>query len=315
MARNKKEVKSELKEEVKNTPIVSDAQLTEIEERRKQREEEQNLINKFDTEKASKDILVKNGKELIQHLKDIKNEHQRVAVELENKYKALKHVEDEIKAQTYALHRQNEQFENQNKEKLGAIAKKQSDLDAAEIEYKKIISDGAALNKELKNSLATIADERRTHQNEMNRLNKHVLDVEGEDSRLRSDIETREAKLKQEKEEFEAKKEALRPEILEIEGIKNENLLLWQRIEDEKRNLETQKSGFESYKRKLEQDGETLRASVKKQEESLKNEESKLRKWKQDLEDYDLQLKARESEASRQMKKYQLNQVIEANKK
>ncbi len=310
-AKEVKEIKAEVTE-VKETqvPIISDEKLNEIEANRKKREEERTLVNQLDTEKAKKDLLVKNGQDLIDHIKNINSEIQRLRTEHENRIRALKYVDDEIKAQNFALSRLGEQFDKKNAEKLDYIQKKQAELDKSVGEYNQLIKDVSILKQDLNKQLHLISEERKFHNTEMNRLNRHVQDVEGEDGRLRADIELREKKLKEEKEAFKAREEALQPELNKIEEIKHENALLWQKIEEEKKNLENQKSNFEAYKRKLDEDHDAMKASVKKHEESLKNEEAKLRKWQQDLEDFNLEIKAREKESADQKKRYQLHEKI-----
>lgn len=298
MAPKKKEAHVEPKQ-VKEEPKVSF-----IEEM----QTKQAIIAAQNTDKAHKDILIKNIKELEKHQADSRKELTNLSQELETKMLALKHVDDEIKAQSFTMERQNQKFEKENSEKLRIFEKKQADLEVASKEYATLLQTVREKERTLQVDLGKIADERTAHKNEMNRLTKHVQDVESADSKLRADILVREQALKDSLDEFETEKEAMKPDMKRISEIKNENGLLWQKIEEGQRALDAQKASFDSHKVKIASDVDEGKANIKRQQEQINAQEGKLRQWEQDLKDIELELKVREEEAQKMMKRYQLQE-------
>ncbi len=278
-------------------------------------QEIRNQITQLDTDKANKDILIKNAKELHRHIDEARATLSQVNHEIENGVAALKHVEDEIKSQNYVLGRQKEKFDKENAERIRLLDAKQVDVDAADATYKRLLVEVSDQKKTLQNGLKDIADERRAHQIELNRLNRHVHDIETEASKQKADIEEREKALFDAKLAFEEEKAALQPELTRISEIKNENTLLWQNIEEAKADIARQRSLMDSYKAKLDAEAEQKNAALERQIQVVKNEDGKLRKWEQDLKDFELELKAREAEAQKAMKRYQLNKVVEGAEK
>lgn len=299
------EIQEPIKDEIKKMELTNAEK-----EAFKKAEQDRIQINALNTEKAHKDIFIKNIQELQEHDKRVRAELINLSNELETKYRALKNVDEEIKSKTYELNRQNENFEKTNREKIRLLDKRQSDIEESDKQYKNLIVETNQLKINLKNDLSKISDERREHASEKEVIGKNMQDIKSEWSKKEADILEREDNLKKEKEAFESEKEALKPELTRISEIKNENLLLWQRIDDEKGQLERQKNIFDSHRQKMAEDAEAGKLSIKKLEESLLLRESKLRKWEQDLTDIQLEVKAREVEIQKAIKRYQLKESI-----
>jgi len=306
-----KEIVPEIKEEVKE--IITSEESDEI---KKRSEEEFNRgeIARLDGEKADKDMLLKTAKELKSHIIDVRKILDGLNHEVENKYKALTHLDVEIKAQNYNLSRQNESFEKANQESVRILSIKQKEVEEADGLYKKLLSDVNEIKRTLSIQLTAIANERNSHLIEQNKMVTHVSQVEGEAAKNRADISEREELLSKATEAFELEKASLKPELTRISEIKNENLMLLQKLDAEKAQFERQKSLLDAHKQKLDADARLLEQQVTTKLQSLQNQEAKYRKWEQDLNDQTLELRARESEVAKAMKRYQLNQVVESNK-
>ena len=272
-------------------------------------------VARLDTDKANKDILIKTARELHKHIEEARAELQRTNRETENRYSALKHLEDEIKSQNYIFSRQKEKFDKENAELIKILDKRQIDIDAADAAYKSLLVETAELKKKLQNGLKEIEDERRAHGAELARLQRHVHDVETAASKQNGDMEQRESKIKADVEAFEAEKEALKPELSRISEIKNENLILLQEIEASKSNLEHQKSLIDSYKKKIDADLFREREILANREQAVANEEGKFRKWEQDIKDFDLEVRAREAEAEKSIRRHQLTKIVSESEK
>lgn len=301
-----KKVVSNLKEEPKE--IVSAIPEKSFVEKM---QEEQTQLNALNTEKAGKDILIKNIRQLEEHIRNSRAELDRVNNELEGKYRALRSVDDDIKSQLFILERQKEKFEKQHKSEIDELVKKANDIEASDKEYKALISETMQLKNNLRNDLQKIADERSLHAKEMGVVTRNSEQIQGEMNRQNADMAEREEKLKDEIKAFEEEKELLRPELTRISEIKNENILLWQKIEQDKAQFEHSKSSFENFQKKQASDIELERARIKNLEQAILAKEGKLRKWEEDLNDIQLELKAREAEAQKMMKRYQLHKVAE----
>ena len=310
-SRNEKKIeKVEVKEAIK--PIEVAPKSIE-DDKAKLAEEQRTIVAQYDTDKANKDILIKNAKELHAHIVEARKELDRINHEVENGYKAAQHVQDEIKAQNYNLSRQNDKFEKENAEKLRILEIKEKEVVSADLEYKKLSAEVNETKKTLGNQLKAIYDERIAHKNELNRLNTHVSQIESSDSKLLADIEEREGLLKEAMEAFELERDALQPELKRISEIKNENFLLLQKLEEEKVQFERQKGLMDAYKKKLDEDALVTKASYENKLKAIQNEDGRLRKWEQDLKDEALELKAMQADASKQMKRYQLTAKIGEN--
>lgn len=303
--------KQKIEKEIEKVEEVVRQKPTDVDKLRRL-EEERAVIANLDTEKANKDMLLKSAKEIQQHIRDAKAELLRINQEVENGHRTVRHLQDEIKAQAYNLSRQSESFEKANQEKLRILETKMKEVEVSDTQYKKLLLEVNAQTKTISIQLQAISAERAKHQLELNRLNTHVSQVESEDSRIRADIKAREDKLKDAIEKFDAEKEALEPELKRISEIKNENLLLWQKIEDEKAQFDRQKSNMDNYKAKLDADDVLRQQQVKNELLKLQNNEARLRKWEEDLGDRALELKSREGEAAKALKRYQLTKSVEA---
>lgn len=285
-----------------------------VQDKKQAEENARLLINSQNTEKAHKDLMLKNIKELEKHRADVQGELGRLSTELENKHRALKMVDDEIKSKTFTLAKQQDQFEKQHSERVRQLEKGLKDVEASDAEYKRLNGEMTAKVKDLNAQLGAIAEERKTHTSEMNRMKRHVSDVEAEDAKIREDIKEREAALAKEREEFEAEKESLSPELKRISSIKNENDELYRRLEEEKAQFQRQQDIFDGHRQKMDADAKAGKEALERMKQGIVAEEARLRKWEEDLADFDLEIKAREADADKAKRRYQLTQTIEEGK-
>lgn len=310
----KKDVVENIKENVSETESLVQQAPDETIKRQREAEFIQSEKARLDSEKSSKDALIMNSKQLTQHILDQKKELQNVNVEIENKYLVLKNLDNEIKSQNYNVSRLKEKFEKDNAEQVRVMGVKQKEIELADAEYKKLTIEVNSMKNRLSNELKAIQDERIAMANEISRLNIHVSQVESESSRSKADIAEREQKLKDALIELEAEKESIKPEFARISAIKNENMLLFKKIDEAQAHIKRQEDNIEAYKQKLDADAEAGKQAIARERLAFQNTEARLRKWEQDLNDQALELSAREISVAQDKKRYQLHQVVESNK-
>lgn len=278
------------------------------------KEERDAIIAKNNSEKAKKDMQLKVSDELSKHISDQKAEIVNLSREMETKQKALSHLDNEIKAKTFELEKQTSNFVSRQAKRADEIDRKQKEVDSADLQYKALLAEVHNKKKALESDAQKIEDERRAHKAEMGRLKTHVHDIEAELSRKNADILDRENKLVEAKKAFEAEKAALEPELRRISEIKNENEALYRKIEADKTAFENRIAAFDSYKERLNGEVAAEKAKIQKQADAFKNKELSLREWEQNIKDFELEVKAREAEAQKAMKRYQLHQSLKDNK-
>lgn len=313
MAREKK---SNKKDEILNSELaqgyVPEQTVVVAEEKSAlEREREQAAATAhLNIEKSTKDILLKTIGELQQHEKEVRAAIRAAGVELEGKYKALDHVSSEIKAQQHTLNLQKQKFDRDNEAAIKELLTKTAQLDEASETYKKLLVEVNEKRQLLNSEIAKIVDERKTHEREMNRLNRHVQEVKDDIKRREYDMSEQAEKLRLEREAFTAEMEAAKPELARLSELKAENKALWDKLEGDRIDFENRQQAFEHYKAQKDQEVQAAREKVKEQENVLRNLEAKYRKWEQDLNDADLELKAREAKVQQDIKRHKLMATV-----
>lgn len=320
MGRKPKELKKEANQEVKSHEVEKEVAQEVVIETNFSDDENRHLaevnfqqseINRLNTEKAHKDILIKTIDELRTIEIQIRKEIQNISNDANTKTKILSGLDNDIRAINFQISRSKEDFEKANKERLQSLSEKEKNLAKYEAEYQSLLTEISENSRKLKAELQKIADERKNHATEIASKNEWVETNKKNLSALEKDIENRELDLKTEREAFEKERDELKPELARISEIKNENLILLQKLESDKAGFESQKASMESYKLSIDAQMELLKAQIAHEREVLKASEGKLRAWEQGLNDQALELKAREAEAQRMMRRYQLTEKIE----
>lgn len=274
-----------------------------------QLEQENQIIAAHNFEKTNKTLLIKSIQELEERKKEIKKEYEVICAEYNLKHNAVKSLLDEIIAQNHTISRQKDQFDKENKKAIQDLEAQSEAVRVADIKYRELVREWEEKNQILRTALSQVKDERETARKEKERLERHVSQVEGEATRRESDVLDRENKLAEDRKALEEEKAAFEPELSRITAIKNENKNLWDKVESDRAEFDSRVRAFDSYKAKLESEVQAQKDQLKKVENSYLSKEGELRKWKEDLDDRELELKAREAEAERALKRYQLNEI------
>jgi hypothetical protein len=315
MGRKKKEFKPnvqiEVPVEVAEPIAITDGQDTPKKSFSQEFLEQEAIKASLNIEKSTKDIMIKNIKELQEHEKQVREAIGAANRELEVNYRALASVLDEIKAQQYTLARQKETFEKENEKAVKELEKKTKEVVDAGKAYESLLSEVHDKRNLLNSELAKIADERKSHAKEMDRMTHHVKQVSDDILVREANMADVIAKYNDEKEAFECEKNSLTPELARISEIKGENQALWNKIESDKAEFDLKQKAFDSYKAQKDDEVKREYLKIREYEQSVRNKEASLRKMEEDLKDVDLQLKAREAEAQRMMKRYQLTKAAE----
>lgn len=304
MGRPKKEHKKVQNIEVNETPKEEQKTAEEV------MKETEAINADLNIAQASKDIRIKNIQQLEAHEKEIRESIKSASRELEVKYKALKQVDDENKAQQYTLSKQKEKFDKENEAALKNITVKTKELEEAGEAYTKLLSEVQEKKNQLNSDLSKISDERKSHQKEIERINKHLKDISDDIAVREENIKELVEKLTEDQKVFEEEKESLKPELSRLAEVKGENQALWDKIESDKKEFDLRQTSFESYKSQKDVEVKQAYAKVLEKERLLQVQDGKLRKWEQDLKDLDLEMKAREIEAKKMMQRYQLTEKI-----
>lgn len=311
--KNEKQTNSFIQKQVNQIEsIVSEVKTDASEQKNfvQEMEEQRAIANQLNTEKANKDMLLKTAKELENHISNAKKELSNIGHELDGRYKTIKYIDEEIKARNFQLERLSDSFEQKNKERLRLIEEKEKDIFKANEEYKKLLREVKEKSDKLSSEIYKISEERRFFESEMNRMNIHCNQVNSEMAKLKEDIENREAVLKEKEDILEAEKQSFEPELKRISQLKNENNMLLDKIEQDRKQFIRQQDSFEAYKKKIDSEDEIRKNQYRNQELSIQAKEAKIRKWEQDLKDIELELKAREADVQKQIKRYQLQESI-----
>src|SRR3990167_9168988 len=271
----------------------------------------QSEIARLNTEKSNHDILLKTINELRTDEIQIRKAIQNISQDANTKSKIISNLDNEIRAMNYQISKSKDDFDKANAERVKLLDAKEKRINTAEIEYQKVILELNQNSKKLKMEIQNIADERKKHAAEIASMREWVNTNTKNLSALEKDIENRELDLKTERELFEKERDDLKPEMARISEIKNENLVLCQKLETEKLGFEVHKKSIENYKSSIDSQMEVLKAKLEHERDVLRASESRLRQWEEGLNDQALELKAREAEAQRMMKRYQLTKSAE----
>jgi len=269
------------------------------------------IIDASNSDKIRKDVMTKKASELEVYIKFLQDRATELTMDFENKRKALDSMGQNIAGANFELSMIQERFEKKNADLIREYNKKLKDVQDTDKTLKHLVAENEALNKENRLEKGRLAEYK--HQADMNVMEmRKALDQNlSESSKKEADLLGREEALKNAIEEFEAYKQSLAPEQARISAIKNENLLLIQKIEDGKKQIEGMRAAIQLEKNKLEEARTLSDRQIKQMHDSQSNEDARLRKWEQDLKDFDLELSAKKSEINKEIRRNHLKEVAE----
>lgn len=282
--------------------------------------EEQALADKAvldanDTEKKHKDVILMNVDELKRHRDVLNTEIGSLSIQYESKKRILDGLAGSIAGAQSEIVNLNTTFQKKNKEMLDEITKKLSEIEASDKLLQAAIRENADTKKVNDVETSRLAEYRQKCNAELYEMKKCLDQNQSEWGKREADILRREAELKDAVAKFEEEKASLAPETDKISAIKNENILLLQKIEMDRVDIENMRRASVSERERLEQDKLIGQARIKQLEDKLANEEARLRKWEQDIKDYDLEVRAKSAEADKVLRRQQLQKEVDSAKK
>lgn len=276
---------------------------------------EKAILDSADSEKQHKDFLLKNVVELQAHIVTLNDRIGELSKEHESKRRVLDGLGGSIAGAQSEIHNLRATFEKNNADLMREIAKKQVDVEAADKTFQILVKENV--------------ETKRLNDVETNRLAQHrqicdsqVLDMKNaleqnstEWKKREADILAREEVLKADRQAFEQEKLDLVPEIARITSITNENKMLLQKVEIDRLDIENLRRANSADRERLDQERLIASSKNKAELERLANEEARLRKWEQEIKDYDLEVRAKASQADKILRREQLQKEVDSNKK
>ena len=273
--------------------------------------EQQIISNKVmsdmsDSEKIKKDVLLMNVKELEEHKKFL---HAR-NTELTNEYNLRKRLVDGINGSIAGAHAElhglRTEFNKQNENLVNELKKKIEDVEKSDKTLQSLIRENIVLKEKNQKDSSLLSEELLRCRAEVYEMRKALDENLSMSNKKDIDIALREDVLKAEREAFEKEKESIAPDMARISSIKNENILLLQKIEAEKANNRNMKLSLDSERQTIEENRVFEQSKNKSYGQELANQEAKLRKWEEELKDYDLEIRARAAETDKMLRRIQL---------
>ncbi len=273
------------------------------------------ILDANDSEKIQKDVMLLNIKELHNHREVLNGIIKDLTQDSESKRRILDGLNGSIAGAQSEIYNLKTNFEKQNVSLLAEFTKKQSDVESADKTLQALIQKNRESEKLNTMEASRLEDHRNICNSQVFEMKKALEQNQTEWNKREADILLREEALKTERASFEAEKESLVPEAAKITSTKNENILLLQKIDMQKLDIENMRRAMASDKERLEQQALINQVQLKKAQDTLVNEEARLRKWEQDIKDYDLETRARSAQADKVLKREQLQREVDSVKK
>lgn len=276
---------------------------------------EQALIDKAildanDSDKLKKDVLLKNADELQKHVVYLQNRIQELSGDFETKKRLVDSVNGSIAGAQTELSNLKMSFEKNNSRLLEEFKKKQAEVEAADKTLRALIKENEELHTHNKVEFNNLAEHRQLCDAQVYEMKKALAQNQSEWNKREADILKREEILKDEKLAFEKEKEELLPEAARVSAIKNENLLLLQKIEMDRIDIANLRLSIVSEKERLNEEKASHLQGIKNRETAIANEEARLRQWEENIKFFDLQVRAKSAEAEKVLRRAQLEKEV-----
>lgn len=273
--------------------------------------EEEALINKAvmdsnNTEKARKDTLLMNVKDLESHIKFLKDRILELDTEFRSRRKLVDGINGGIAGAQAELSNVRARVIKENEALINEINKKKNELDATDKTLQALVAKNEALLISNQQKESSLIEDRRNCFLQVADMKKALADNQSEWGKREADILRREQELAEDRSKFESERASLIPEMNKISAIKNENILLAQEVERQRLNNANILMGIESERQLFEEQKLVQAHRDKIQSDKFANEEKRLREWEQNLKDFDLETRAKSAKADKMIRQFQL---------
>ena len=263
----------------------------------------------------SKKIKLDEFKDISERLTEIKEEYSNLCRAVNEKNKELRSVQNSIDAHEFTLHRMNESFDKEHAEKVRVLENRQKEVTEAGQEYQWLLKGVRDKTVQLEHSIHKIAQDKLVLEADNKKWQIYAGQAKSDADVSLIEVSKHEALLKEERQQFEAYKLTLQPLLDEIIKSKGDNTLLIKEVESKSSLLDKKIAFVEEQRQKMLREVELREDKIRQDMILLEQKEDNLVKRNQELEDYDLELKARTVEVEKQIVRYQLNKTIESGKK
>lgn len=243
---------------------------------------------------------------ITERLANVKEEYARTCRDLNQKNADLKAVDNEIKSYGYTLAKMREDATREMAENSRVLEARLKEVEASSKEYTQLLRTNREKEALLENGLNNLNKERQTNAAEVKKWQIYAEGEKAEANKQLVDVQNRESLLKEEREQFETYKQSIQPEIDKMTSIKNENDLLWKKLKSQEDGLEKEREQLKRERQKLISETEASKAKIDEASLLLSKREENLAKSQQELFDYELQVKSKDAECEKILKREQL---------
>lgn len=272
--------------------------------------EKKAILDGLNSQKLKKDAQLKTVDELHLHIKQLHNEINSLVADHETKRRANESLANSIRSAQTELALFEKQFADKNAKRLAELDKKLKEVAEADATMQALIRENRETKQNLAREKSLFVQERENNRQLVHAANTALNQNNAQWKVKEEDLLQREAALKADKEAFESYKDSLNPEIARITSIKNENELLLQKIEMQRLDMERLRASSIREKEVATETALVSKAKSEQDRQRIANEEARLRKWEQDLKDSALEMRAREAEYNRVIRREKLEAEI-----
>lgn len=269
------------------------------------------MSDTLNSEKAKRDLQIRTVDQLETQIKTLQGEIAALVADYNIKVRINDNLGASITQAHYDLANYKAKFDEQNAKLVASYDKRAKEVEEADKTLQALLKDNRLKEQELARDRGAFNSERESNRQQVKAMQNALDQNNAEWKKREADLLLREDALKNEKEAFEKYQESLAPEIARITSIKNENLALIQRVEQEKRNADNMRLAAAAERAQAEESIAMAKEKTNQERMRITNEEARLRKWEQDIKDMELEVKVQSEEAQKMMKRYQLTEKMD----
>lgn len=249
-------------------------------------------------------------REISDRLQAVKDEYAQICRGVNEKNKELRLVQSAINSHDYTLLKKDEEWEKKNAERIRVLETKQAEVEKSAQEYQELLKFERIKLHELESKLSQLEKDKLMYVADNKKWEILVATTISEAEKREADVKQREQLLAEEKVQFEAYKESIKPELEEVSRLKNENIILLNKLEAKTSLLDKEEQHIAHQKEKMQLEIDKEWEVVKKAKLLIAQQQENMAIREQELADYALEVKAKDAEVMKARKRYELNEKI-----
>lgn len=270
------------------------------------------ISDQLNSEKAKKDVQIRTVDELEKRIKSLQAEIDALVIDFNHKRAINENLGASIASAHSNLSMLDRKFAEANAKMLAQYEKKMAEVVEADKQLQQLLKETREKEQDLERQRGLFESERVANRQLLHAAESALTQNNAQWKNIEADLLIREAELKKQKEDFESYKESLQPEISRITSIKNENALYLQKIEQQRLDMENQRLAVVREREAMEEKLAIANAATLQERERIKARDAELRNWEQNLKDYDLEIRAKNEEANRILRREKLEKELNA---